>query len=74
MLVVLAGTAAPAAPVFKGDLLNPTYYPTSADAANVSKKWYIIDAQGQTLGRLASLAATYIRSDDDGEQRFTMKR
>lgn len=47
--------------MFKGDLLNPTYYPTRADAANVEKKWYIIDASGQTLGRLATLAATYIR-------------
>jgi len=27
----------------------------------VKKQWYIIDAEGQTLGRLASLAATYIR-------------
>lgn len=45
----------------KGDLLNPSYYPSRADAANVTKKWYIIDAKGQTLGRLATLAATYVR-------------
>lgn len=50
-----------AAPEFKGDLLNKSYYPTSADASNVNKRWYIIDAKGQTLGRLAALAATYIR-------------
>ncbi|MEW5314468.1 MAG: hypothetical protein WDW38_005966 [Sanguina aurantia] len=50
-----------AAALFKGDLLNKSYYPTSADAANVSKQWYIIDAEGKTLGRLACLAATYIR-------------
>lgn len=63
-----AAAAAPAAAAaaaggasFKGDLLNTSYYPTRADAANVSKRWYIIDAQGQTLGRLATLAATYIR-------------
>ncbi|KAJ9505098.1 hypothetical protein QJQ45_019780 [Haematococcus lacustris] len=43
------------------DLLNRTYYPTSADSANVKKKWYIINAEGKTLGRLASLAAYYIR-------------
>lgn len=55
-----AATAAEA-PVFKGDLLNPTYYPTLADTSNVNKKWYVIDAKGQTLGRLATLAATYIR-------------
>lgn len=50
-----------AATEFKGDLLNKSYYPTSADTANVNKRWYVIDAEGQTLGRLASLAATYIR-------------
>jgi hypothetical protein len=54
-----ASAAAPSK--FPGDLLNRTYYPTSADASNVNKRWYIIDAKGQTLGRLASLAATYIR-------------
>lgn len=53
--------AAAAAPVFKGDLLNDSYYPTGADADNSNKKWYIIDAEGQTLGRLACLAATYVR-------------
>ncbi len=52
-----------AAPVFKGDLLNPSYYPTSADADNLKKKWYIINADGQTLGRVACLAATYIRCE-----------
>lgn len=45
----------------KKDLMNPTYYPTSADAANEKKRWYIIDAEGKTLGRLACLAANYIR-------------
>ncbi|KAG2486227.1 hypothetical protein HYH03_015052 [Edaphochlamys debaryana] len=50
-----------AATEFKGDLLNKSYYPTSADAAAVNKRWYVIDAEGQTLGRLATLAATYIR-------------
>lgn len=43
------------------DLLNRSYYPTGADIANVSKKWFVIDAEGQTLGRLACLAAMYIR-------------
>jgi hypothetical protein len=52
---------APAVPLFKGDLLNKSYYPTGADAANINKNWYIIDAKGQTLGRMATLAATYIR-------------
>ena len=49
---------------YKGDLLNKSYYPTSADASNATKRWYVIDAEGQTLGRLATLAATYIRSDE----------
>ncbi|EFN55901.1 hypothetical protein CHLNCDRAFT_22955 [Chlorella variabilis] len=43
------------------DKWNDTYYPTASDAANVHKQWYIIDAEGQTLGRVASLAAFYIR-------------
>jgi large subunit ribosomal protein L13 len=54
-------TAAAAAEAYKGDLLNRSYYPTGADASNANKRWYIIDAEGQTLGRLATLAATYIR-------------
>jgi large subunit ribosomal protein L13 len=43
------------------DKWNDSFYPTGADAANVRKPWYIIDAEGQTLGRLANLAAFYIR-------------
>lgn len=43
------------------DLWNRTYYPTGVDMANVTKPWYIIDAQGQTLGRMATLAAMHIR-------------
>ena len=56
-----AGSAAAAPALFKGDLLNASYYPTKADAAAANKRWYVIDAEGQTLGRLATLAATYIR-------------
>uniref|UniRef100_A0A7S0RLA4 Uncharacterized protein n=1 Tax=Chlamydomonas leiostraca TaxID=1034604 RepID=A0A7S0RLA4_9CHLO len=63
--VVCQATAAPEVPKFKGDLLNPTYYPTGADSANVSKKWYIINAEGKTLGRLASLAASVIRGKQE---------
>lgn len=43
------------------DLWNDSYYPTGEDAKAVGKPWYIIDAQGQTLGRLAALAAHHIR-------------
>lgn len=52
----------------KGDLLNPSYYPSRADAANVTKNWYIVDAKGQTLGRLATLIATYIRCEQADQQ------
>ena len=43
------------------DPWNRTYYPKGAHADNSKKPWYIIDAEGQTLGRLASLAAMKIR-------------
>lgn len=43
------------------DKWNTTYYPTGSDAAAVNKPWFVIDAEGQTLGRLANLAAFYIR-------------
>lgn len=32
-----------------------------ANAQNVEKKWYVIDAAGQTVGRLASQVATILR-------------
>lgn len=47
------------------DKWNDTYYPTGSDAANVHKKWFIVDAEGQTLGRLASLAADHIRGKNN---------
>ena len=28
---------------------------------NIERKWYVIDAEGQTLGRLATKAATILR-------------
>jgi len=43
------------------DLWNDSYYPTGPDAAAVNKPWYIVDAEGQTLGRLAVTVAHYIR-------------
>ncbi|MFQ5575873.1 MAG: 50S ribosomal protein L13 [Anaerolineae bacterium] len=33
----------------------------SAKAQEVTQKWYVVDAQGQTLGRLASRIATILR-------------
>ncbi|OOB78586.1 MAG: 50S ribosomal protein L13 [Epulopiscium sp. Nuni2H_MBin001] len=32
-----------------------------ANAQNVEKQWYIVDAQGQTVGRLASQVASVLR-------------
>ena len=32
-----------------------------ASAANVERKWYVIDAEGATLGRLATTVATVLR-------------
>lgn len=55
------GAAAATLESTKKDVLNRSYYPTGADSANSTKQWYVIDAEGQTLGRLACLAATYIR-------------
>ncbi|KAI8105317.1 hypothetical protein M9435_000484 [Picochlorum sp. BPE23] len=43
------------------DKWNDTYYPTASDAASVHKDWYIVDAEGKTLGRVASLVANHIR-------------
>lgn len=35
-----------------------TYMPKAAD---IERKWYIIDAEGQSLGRVAAKAATILR-------------
>jgi hypothetical protein len=43
------------------DLWNRTYYPAGADTNPVNKPWYTVDAEGQTLGRLATLVANTIR-------------
>jgi len=37
-----------------------TYTPTAAEA-DAGRQWYIVDAKGQTLGRLATLVAQYLR-------------
>ncbi|HUP28227.1 MAG TPA: 50S ribosomal protein L13 [Chloroflexia bacterium] len=37
-----------------------TYTPTAAEA-EAQREWYIIDAEGQTLGRLATLVASVLR-------------
>jgi large subunit ribosomal protein L13 len=37
-----------------------TYTPTAADA-EAQREWYLVDAKGQTLGRLATLVAQLLR-------------
>jgi large subunit ribosomal protein L13 len=43
------------------DVWNKTYYPKAVDHVPTEKTWVVIDAAGQRLGRLAVLAATYLR-------------
>lgn len=38
-----------------------SYKTVSANAATVDKKWVLVDAEGQTLGRLASKVAVILR-------------
>mmetsp|Transcript_7807 Transcript_7807/g.14777 ORF Transcript_7807/g.14777 Transcript_7807/m.14777 type:complete len:227 (-) Transcript_7807:222-902(-) len=46
------------------DLYNKSYYPKAADHEQVNKPWYIVDAEGQTLGRLATLVAGHLRGSN----------
>ncbi|MFZ9755700.1 MAG: 50S ribosomal protein L13, partial [Bacteroidia bacterium] len=43
--------------------MNPlsTYKTISLNAATVDKKWHVVDADGQTLGRMASQIAAVVR-------------
>lgn len=41
--------------------LNRNYYPKQEDTDTQKKVWYVIDAEGKTLGRLATLASNYLR-------------
>jgi len=43
---------------FEGGYDMSTYMPKAAD---IERKWYIIDAEGQSLGRVAAKAATILR-------------
>jgi large subunit ribosomal protein L13 len=44
-------------------IVNPlsTYKTVSANASTVEKQWYVVDATGQTLGRMASQIAQILR-------------
>jgi len=43
------------------DIMNDTWVPKKVDRVTTSKPWYIIDAKGATLGRLATVVANYLR-------------
>ena len=43
------------------DVWNTTYYPKAVDHVPTEKTWYLVDAKGQRLGRMATLIATYLR-------------
>jgi hypothetical protein len=43
------------------DVLNTTFHPKAKDQENAKKRWYLIDANGMRLGRLATVAADVIR-------------
>ncbi len=49
--------------------MNPlsTYKTASANKATVNKRWYVVDAEGQTLGRLASRIAFVIRGKNKAD-------
>lgn len=48
--------------------MNTLSYKTkSANAATVTKNWYVIDAENQTVGRLASRIATIIRGKNKAD-------
>lgn len=38
-----------------------SYKTVSANAATVNKEWVLIDAEGQTLGRMSSIVAKFLR-------------
>ena len=41
-----------------------TYMPSGK---NIERKWYVVDAEGQTLGRLASQVAAILRGKNKPE-------
>lgn len=43
------------------DIFNKTYYPKAEDVDNSRKPWVVVDATDLRLGRMASVAATYLR-------------
>ena len=35
-----------------------------ANASNIERKWYVVDAEGQTLGRLAAEVAKFFAGEN----------
>ena len=46
-----------------------SYKTISANKATVNKEWVLVDADGQTLGRLASKVAKLLRGKHRSEER-----
>jgi len=49
--------------------VNPlsTYKTISANKATVNKRWYVVDAEGQNLGRIASRIAFVLRGKNKAD-------
>ena len=62
-VVAAAATATPAN--LGADLWNQTYYPRAGDTFKGAKRWYVVDAEGATLGRLATLVAGVLRGKNE---------
>jgi len=60
-VTAVAATVATPTPSAGPDLWNRTYYPRAGDTSKDVKPWYLVDADGQTLGRLASSVAQLVR-------------
>ena len=57
----VVAAAAPTVEKLGADMWNTTYYPKGVDHVPTEKTWYLIDAKGQRLGRMAVLIAQYLR-------------
>lgn len=49
-------------------------YDFMAKANEVERKWYVVDAEGQTLGRLASEVASILRGKTNLHLHHTLTR
>ena len=66
VVAAAAAAASVATPANLGaDLWNQTYYPRAGVTFKGAKRWYIVDAEGATLGRLATLVAGVLRGKNE---------